>query len=119
MLSIMHPSGMQCCCDAQRAARPDGWAAMGLGMRSWVCGWVGLASWNPAAMTRNAQADMTAVMEVSGVRRCRRRPSKACCCRDRDEEQAMVYMVEICGWSGDLIWDATEILKFHCPFFSQ
>ena len=52
MLSIMHPSGMHCCCDAQRAARPDGWAAMGLGMRSWVCGWVGLASWNPAAMTK-------------------------------------------------------------------
>lgn len=34
MLSVLQPSGTVCCCDAQPAARPAGWAAMGLGMRS-------------------------------------------------------------------------------------
>ncbi len=37
----------------------------------------------------------------------------------RTKDKQWSTMVEICGRSGDLIWDATEILKFHCPFFSQ
>jgi hypothetical protein len=34
MLSVLQLSGMECCCDAQPAARPGGWAAMGLGVLS-------------------------------------------------------------------------------------
>ena len=47
---------------------------MGLGMRSWVCGWVGLAFWNPAAMTKNAQTDMSV---VNGGFRCSAVPEAA------------------------------------------